>query len=96
MNAARQQGEDHPMEQVMATDWDSCPAVERDPGKMSGALVFRGTRLPVSSLFESLKNGATIDEFMDWYPGATREQIDAVIDHETREMEAPVVREMGL
>ena len=80
----------------MATSWDTCPAVERDPAKMSGALVFRGTRLPVSTLFETLKHGATINDFMEWYPGAAREQVEAVIDHETREMEAPVVREKGI
>ena len=79
----------------MAKNWDACLAVERDPGKMSGALVFRGTRLPVSTLFETLKHGATINDFMEWYPGATREQVEAVIDHETREMESPAVREMG-
>ena len=40
---------------AMATDWATCPAVERDPEKLSGALVFRGTRMPVATLFENLQ-----------------------------------------
>ena len=55
---------------------------------MSGALVFRGTRMPVATLFENLKDGATIDDFLEWYPGTTREQVEAVINHEIREMQA--------
>ena len=76
----------------MGTNWNTCPAVERDPEKMSGALVFRGTRMPVATLFENLKDGATIDDFLEWYPGTTREQVEAVINHEIREMQAPIVR----
>ena len=79
----------------MATNWTVVLQSKRS-GENERCACFRGTRLPVSTLFESLKNGATINEFMEWYPGATREQVNAVIDHETREMEAPVVREMGL
>ena len=76
----------------MATNWDTCPAVERDPDKLGGALIFRGTRIPVATLFENLKRGATVEQFLEWYPGATREQVEAVIDHEAREMQAPVLR----
>ena len=47
----------------MATNWDYCDAVERDPNKLGGALVFRGTRMPVATLFENLKSGATVDQF---------------------------------
>ena len=61
-------------ERDMATDWSACPAVERDPEKLGGALVFRGTRMPVATLFENLKSGATVDEFLEWFPGTTREQ----------------------
>ena len=74
----------------MGTNWNTCPAVERDPEKMSGALVFRGTRMPVATLFENLKDGATIDDFLERYPGTTREQVEAVINHEIREMQAPI------
>ena len=54
--------------------WKTCPAVERDPEKVSGARVFRGTRVPVSTLFENLRDGATIDEFLEWFPGVERHQ----------------------
>ena len=49
-------------------DWTTCPAVERDPAKLSGAWVFRGTRVPVSALFENLEGGATVEQFLDWFP----------------------------
>ena len=78
----------------MVTDWNVCTAVERDPEKMSGALIFRNTRIPVATLFENLKRGATVDQFLEWYPGATREQVEAVIEHEARSMQAPVPQKL--
>ncbi len=62
-------------------DWSRCSAVERIPGKLSGAWVFRGTRVPVKALFENLESGARVDEFLAWFPGVTREQVDAVFQH---------------
>lgn len=62
-------------------DWSSCPAVERDPEKVSGAWVFRGTRVPVVALFENLEGGASIDDFLSWFPGVTRGQVEAVIEY---------------
>jgi uncharacterized protein (DUF433 family) len=62
-------------------DWSQCPAVERDPGKVSGAWLFQGTRVPVKALFENLEDGATVDDFLNWFPGVTREQIEAVLEH---------------
>jgi uncharacterized protein (DUF433 family) len=56
--------------------------VERHPHKVNGALLFRGTRVPVSALFENLKDGASIDQFLDWFPGVTRAQVEALLDHE--------------
>lgn len=63
----------------MALDWSACPAVESVPGKVSGAWVFRGTRLPVATIFENLEDGLTIEEIMDQFD-VTREQITAVLD----------------
>ncbi len=63
-------------------NWGTCEAVERSPDKVSGAWVFRGTRVPVAALFENLKDGASVQEFLAWFPGVTRAQIDAVLDHE--------------
>lgn len=66
------------------TNWEPCEAVERDPNKVSGAWVFRGTRVPVSALFENLKAGASIEQFLEWFPGVERTQVEAVLDHEVR------------
>ena len=62
-------------------DWSSCSVVERIPGKVSGAWVFRGTRVPVKALFENLEDGACIDDFLQWFPGVTRRQVEAVLEH---------------
>jgi uncharacterized protein (DUF433 family) len=60
-------------------DWTQCSAVERVPGKMSGAWVFKGTRVPVQALFENLEGGATVDQFLEWFPGVTRGQVLSVL-----------------
>ena len=60
-------------------DWSQCPAVESVPGKLSGAWVFKGTRLPVSTLFANLGSGATVQEFVEWYPGVEESQVVAVL-----------------
>jgi uncharacterized protein (DUF433 family) len=62
-------------------DWSECPAVERVPGKVSGAWIFKGTRVPVKALFENLENGARLDGFLSWFPGVTREQAETVLRH---------------
>jgi len=41
-------------------DWSQCPLVEHSPDKVSGAWVFRNTRVPVKALFENLEDGATV------------------------------------
>ncbi len=70
--------------------WKTCPAVEQDPEKVSGTWVFSGTRVPVASLFENLRDGATIDQFLDWFPGVECWQVESVLDHETRGLKNPV------
>jgi uncharacterized protein (DUF433 family) len=72
-------------------DWSECQAVESIPGKVSGAWVFRGTRMPVATVFENLEAGATIEEIMEWFD-LTREQLTAVLDFAARSLEAPVQR----
>ena len=62
--------------------WETLDAVEREPGKVSGAWVFRGTRVPVSALFENLRDGATVDQFLEWFPGVERAQVEAVLNYE--------------
>lgn len=61
-------------------------AIERDPAKLSGTWVFRGTRVPISALFENLKDGGSLDEFLEWFPGVKREQVIAVLDHEIEQL----------
>ena len=75
----------------MALDWSQCPAVESVPGKVSGAWVFRGTRLPVATVFENLEDGMTIEEIMEQFD-VTREQVTAVLDFAARSLQAPVRR----
>jgi uncharacterized protein (DUF433 family) len=62
-------------------DWTSCPAVERDAEKVSGSWVFRDTRVPVIALFENLEGGASIEDFISWFPGVTRAQVEAVLEY---------------
>lgn len=65
-------------------DWSSCPSVERNPAKLSGVWCFTGTRVPLSALFENLESGATVDEFLEWFAGVTRAQVEDVLEHAAR------------
>jgi uncharacterized protein (DUF433 family) len=73
----------------MALDWTKCAAVESVPGKVSGAWVFRGTRLPVATIFENLEDGLSIEEIMEQFD-VTREQVTAVLEFAARSLEAPI------
>ncbi len=61
-------------------DWSQCPAIERDAQRVSGAWVFRGTRVPVRALFENLEDGASVDDFLEWFPGVQRAQVEEVLE----------------
>ncbi|MGB3237813.1 MAG: DUF433 domain-containing protein [Geitlerinemataceae cyanobacterium] len=54
--------------------------IERHPSKVSGAWVFRGTRIPIAALFENLKDGVSVDPFLEWFPGVTRFKVEVLID----------------
>jgi uncharacterized protein (DUF433 family) len=69
-------------------DWSQCPAVESIPGKVSGAWVFKDTRMPVSIVFENLEAGATIDEIVEWFD-VKREEIVAVLEFAARSLDPP-------
>ena len=62
-------------------DWSSCVAVERNPEVVSGAWVFKGTRVPLVALFKNLEDGATTEDFVSWFPGPTIEQVETVLEH---------------
>ena len=68
-------------------DWSQCPAVESVPGKRSGDWVFRGTRTPVSTVFENLQD-MSVDEVVEEF-GVTREQVQAVLQFAAKTAEAP-------
>ena len=72
-------------------DWLSCPAVERDPQRVSGEWVFCGTRVPVSALFENLEDGLEITEFVECFPGVTLDQVRKVLDHAAKSLSSPQV-----
>jgi uncharacterized protein (DUF433 family) len=67
-------------------DWSQCSAVERVPGKVGGEWLFKGTRVPVRALFENLESGARIDDFLEWFPGVRREQVELVLQHAQRSL----------
>jgi uncharacterized protein (DUF433 family) len=73
----------------MATlDWSQCPAVESVPDRRSGAWVFRGTRMPVATVFENLEAGSSIQEIVEQFH-VTEEQIQAVLEFAARSLDAP-------
>lgn len=74
---------------MAALDWSQCAAVERVPGKLSGAWVLRGTRMPVATIFQNLEAGAGLDDILSWFDGLDRDQVKAVIDFAAQSLEAP-------
>jgi uncharacterized protein (DUF433 family) len=70
-------------------DWSTCAAIERDPERVSGAWVFRGTRVPLAALFENLDDGALVSQFVEWFPGVSLDQVRAVLEHAARSALAP-------
>ena len=74
---------------VGTIDWSQCPVVESIPGKVSGAWVLNGTRMPVSTIFENLEAGANIDDIMEWFAGLDRSQVEAVIGFAVRSLDKP-------
>ena len=81
-----------PSEATKMTDWSTCPAVERKPGKVSGAWVFAGTRIPLHALYENLACGATIDEFVEWFPGVDAQQVQCVLEFEAEALRNALAR----
>ena len=65
-------------------DWSTCNEVERDPARVSGAWLFRGTRVPVAALFENLEDGVSVGDFIALFPGVSLDQVRAVLEHAAR------------
>lgn len=74
----------------MIKSWDTLDAVERHPDTLSGAWVFRGTRIPIADLFENLRDGAIVDDFLEWFPGVSRAQVEAVLNYEVQTLTTAV------
>ena len=74
-------------------DWENCPAVESAPDRLSGAWVFTRTRVPVSALFSNLADGATIEEFLDWFYGVEEWQVKAVLERVGKSFDAQAKHE---
>jgi uncharacterized protein (DUF433 family) len=79
---------------MASLDWSQCPGVESVPGRLSGAWVFKDTRMPVSAVFENLEAGATIDEIVEQFE-ITREQINTVLEFAARSLDAPATAPTG-
>jgi uncharacterized protein (DUF433 family) len=79
---------------MTSLDWSQCPAVESVPGRLSGAWVFRDTRMPVSAVFQNLEAGATVDEIAEWFD-IPKEQIVEVLEFAARSVAAPIPVEMA-
>ena len=75
---------------MAALDWSQCPAVESVPDRRSGEWVFKDTRMPVSTVFENLLVGSSIEEIIEQYD-VTREQIQTVLEFAARSLDAPPV-----
>ena len=71
-------------------DWSQCSAVDRLPGKMGGVWCFAETRISVESLFENLAMGATVDEFLEWFPDLKPELVHAVLEFARASLREPV------
>lgn len=71
-------------------DWSKCPAVETIPGKLGGAWVFRGTRVPVSGVFENLEDGLTINEVVQMFDGLPKDLVVTVLGFAAQSLDIPI------
>ena len=75
---------------MASLDWSQCSAVESVPGRLSGAWVFRDTRLPVSVVFQNLEAGATVDEITEWFD-ISKDEVIEILEFASRSAAAPVI-----
>jgi len=68
-------------------NWSLCPAVDRDPERCGGQWCFANTRMPVVFLFDNLNGGATVEEFCEWFPEITPEQVHEVLEFTRKSLE---------
>jgi uncharacterized protein (DUF433 family) len=75
---------------MTSLSFEHLTAIERSPDVLSGAWRFRGTRIPVAALFENVRDGATIADFLSWFPGVSEAQVKEVLDYVAQSLEEPV------
>ena len=83
------------MEFTIVLDWSQCSVVERAADRVSGTWCFTGTRVPVKALFENLEGGATIQDFLEWFPGVRRAQIEGVLEYAQPGLESAGFEALG-
>jgi uncharacterized protein (DUF433 family) len=66
-----------------------CTSFEQSPNKVGGSCIFRGTRVPVRALFETLEDGASVDEFLEWFLAVGRGPVEAVLEYASASLEEP-------
>ena len=66
-------------------DFTVIPVIS-DPQILGGKPVFAGTRVPVDALWNNLADGATLDEFLEWFPTVSKEQAEAVLRYTYRNL----------
>ena len=69
-------------------DWKTCPGIERDPERMSGAWCFKKTRITVASLFENLASGTTVKEYLEQFPDAGSERVAGILEFQAERLKA--------
>ena len=74
------------------TDWSKCAAVESVPGRMSGAGFSKTLDCRSPRYSTNLAAGATIDDFVDWFPGVAKEQVVEVLEHEVASLQVRAPR----
>jgi len=77
---------------VATLDWSQCPAVESVPGKVSGAWVLRGTRMPVETIFQNLAAGMSVREITEVFD-VTSEEVSAVVHFVTESLKKQPIPE---
>jgi len=73
---------------MAALDWSQCEAVESVPGRVGGAWVFKGTRLPVATVIENLED-LSVDEVVEQFD-VTREQVTAALEFVAQSLRSDV------
>jgi len=73
----------------MQIDWLRCPGVTANPNILGGTYHFAGTRVSIEALFANLADGATLGEFLSWFPGVRKEDAESVLRFAAQMFKSP-------